>query len=210
MTIDKDFKKLVRERMAKTGESYTAALHHLRGGSTSTSADDLVDDDTVYTIEVDGRWSARNPSHPNSVGHGPTKRRAWLEMFSRQLDETFKRHPTNVLTLIEPRTGAWTARATENLALLGEGRSEHEATDNLMRKLPTDPQRRWPEDRFTRTVTFKEHADGRWSARSDTSEELMGWGSHRNEAEENLIQAEYHRDAMNDVPEEYGYYKDDD
>lgn len=52
MTTNRDFKRLVRARMAKTGESYTAARRHLATPDNTPSADEYADlagvsDDTV-------------------------------------------------------------------------------------------------------------------------------------------------------------------
>lgn len=209
MTIDKDFKKIVRERMAKTGESYTAALRQLRGEGAEGASGPPEADGFLYAVEVDGRWSARDPSNPGHVGYGPTKRRACSAMLNDRFSALFKRRRANILTLTASTRGHWIARGTEDLSVAGEGTTERTATSALMSQLPALPYARWPEDRFTRTVWFEEHADGRWSARSDMSDGLMGWGKDRNEAEENLIQAEEDRDAMYDQPEDYGHYKDD-
>jgi hypothetical protein len=203
MTIDKDFKELVRARMEKTGESYTAARAHLR-----REEDEDEDDGATYGLAADGRWLAQSRETPEHVGYGPTKQRAWHEMFGRQFDSIFKRRRTNVLTYVETKEGKWTARATENLSVLGEGAHEEDALRDWRAKVGLDPQRIW-ENRYTRTVYFKEHADGRWSAKSDRHDQQIGWGKDKNEAEENLIEAEYDYDCDNDQPEDYGYYKDD-
>jgi hypothetical protein len=55
MTEDKDFKALIRARMAKTGESYTAARHHLlRKAAPELDAqqpeDDQLPPETSFTL----------------------------------------------------------------------------------------------------------------------------------------------------------------
>lgn len=65
MTQRKDLKRLVRERMAKTGESYTTARMHLTGGNVdekgSSSGSEDWFDNTIFALAVDGRWSATDP-----------------------------------------------------------------------------------------------------------------------------------------------------
>jgi hypothetical protein len=58
MTTDKDFKKVVRERAAKTGESYTTARHQLEGDS-SPAALTVLRDQLVATIQY--FWTTFRP-----------------------------------------------------------------------------------------------------------------------------------------------------
>lgn len=74
MTTDKDFKNLVRARMAKTGESHAAARAQLlasRGASVQPE-----DHDVRVIQESSGRWAARNDSYPDLAGFGSTQHEA--------------------------------------------------------------------------------------------------------------------------------------
>ncbi len=88
MTDKKDFKRLIRERMDKTGESYTAALKHFRENPARPGAVDLlaqwdaeeeafvaqqVEELGIRVIhEASGRWAARTNDYPNLVEYGAT------------------------------------------------------------------------------------------------------------------------------------------
>lgn len=85
MTDKKDFKKLVRERMAKTGESYTSArMHLLRSGpweqideETEASLAREVEARGIRVIhEASGAWAARTDEYPDLVEHADTPKRA--------------------------------------------------------------------------------------------------------------------------------------
>lgn len=81
MTIDKDFKNLVRERMAKTGESYAAARAQVLA-SREVSAQPRDGDRSVRVIhEASWRWAARDDAYPELVGHGSTQDEAKHRLF---------------------------------------------------------------------------------------------------------------------------------
>ncbi|MEO5927524.1 MAG: hypothetical protein ABIO72_02360 [Patescibacteria group bacterium] len=211
MTIDKDFKKLVRARMEKTRESFTAARAQLHR---QQSTDEEL---CVYGLAPDGRVSARfkpGVTHESSdlAGYGPNERSAERDLF-RRISPTFE--PANVLTL-ELRHDAkfWTARATERMDVVGTGPGDWEAEEDLGRKLPPwkphpRPQNPWRRSRFTHEVRFIEHADGRWSAEDGRDRELIAWGPTRNEAELKLHELQEDRDTRYDSFEDYGNTWDD-
>jgi len=213
MTIDKDFKKLVRARMEKTGESYTAARAALLKERASPDAPYAYVDTAVYTQGVDGRWRAEEPDEPGVIGYGPSHRYAAIDQSRRSSVKRYAgtklsalaAHVPRVAIVVRNRAGQWTAYAQEDPAAMVEGTNRWSAESALESKLP--PRRG---DHFTRTVILEEHDDGRWSAQSDGDDSCgaMTWGASRNEAEEKLMDDEETESFMNDSIEDYGSDRD--
>lgn len=87
MTAEKDFKKLVRERMSKTGESYATARMNLMETLPSFLEQIRSEDRHRVALEVDarniqvveeasGQWVARAPEYPELIERAPTSERA--------------------------------------------------------------------------------------------------------------------------------------
>lgn len=75
MTTDKDFKKLVRARMAKTGESYmTARENMLRKDDALSQEVEALGIRVIH--ESSGLWAARIRGNSELVTHGKTKEEA--------------------------------------------------------------------------------------------------------------------------------------
>ncbi|WP_433179508.1 hypothetical protein [Actinoallomurus sp. CA-150999] len=69
MTANKHFKRRVRERARRTGESYTAALRHLRrldAKEQSVQWQRIEKPDFGYALQVPGDWQEREPNLKNS------------------------------------------------------------------------------------------------------------------------------------------------
>jgi hypothetical protein len=202
MTERKDLKRLIRERMAKTGESYTTARMHLAGGEGESGAVGKEwFDNTIFVLAVDGRWSATDPDRRDCVGYGPNQYRAWNAMSNLRFELSLGRRtrPMNVLTLIEQSPTRWTARATVNLDVCAEGGSRAEAVHSLVRALgPAHERRPWAdseEEDFDRTVVFQKTASGTWSAEARPA---RGEGATLDEAEADMLDDE---DAIYDFPD---------
>jgi hypothetical protein len=201
MTEDKDLKRLIRERMAKTGESYTTARMHVVGETVTSGGGKEWFDNTIFALAVDGRWAATDPDRPGCVGYGPNQYRARNAMSNLRIDLSLGRptRPMNVLTLIEVSPGHWTARATVNLDVCAEGASRTEAVQALVRALgPAHERHSWAhseEENFDRTVVFQKTATGAWSAESRPA---RGEGATLNEAEADMLDDE---DAIYDSPD---------
>jgi hypothetical protein len=207
MTINKDFKKLVRARMEKTRESYTAARAALL--KENANADPQYVDTTVYVRGIDGRWRAEEPDEPGVIGYGPSHRYAAIDQSRRSSVTRYAgtklsalaAHVPRVAIVVRDRADRWTAYAQEDPATVVAGTNKWSALSALESKLP--PRRG---DHFTRTVVLEEHEDGRWSAQSDGDESCgaMTWGASRSEAEEKLMDEEETESFMNDSIEDYG------
>jgi hypothetical protein len=212
MTIDKDFKKIVRARMEKTGESYTSARAALLKETTETGTRSEYVDRTVFGHAVDGRITAEDPDVPGVVGYGPSKRYALMDQSRRESAKRYAGTPFAsqlpvVVTKVRDRGGRWTAYMIDNPPFVGEGANRWSALDALEQKL--SPKER---DRYTRTVVLEEHDDGRWSAKAEGEDSCgaIGWGATRNEAEEKLMNAEETNSFMNQSIEDYGADRDHD
>ncbi|MCO5997587.1 hypothetical protein [Actinoallomurus rhizosphaericola] len=69
MTANKNFKRRVRERARRTGESYTAALRHLRrteAEEQSVEWQRIEKPDFGYAVQVPRDWQEREPNLRNS------------------------------------------------------------------------------------------------------------------------------------------------
>ncbi|WP_345367114.1 hypothetical protein [Actinoallomurus liliacearum] len=69
MTANKHFKRRVRERARRTGESYTAALRHLRRSEAKEHAvqwQRIEKPDFGYVVHVPHDWQEREPNLANS------------------------------------------------------------------------------------------------------------------------------------------------
>jgi hypothetical protein len=69
MTADKNFKRLVRERARRTGESYTAALSHLRRIASRESSmqwQRVEKPEYGYAVHIPAGWEEREPNLKNS------------------------------------------------------------------------------------------------------------------------------------------------
>lgn len=210
MTTDKDFKKLVRARMEKTRESYTAARAALLQETAERDSRTEYVDRTVFGHAVDGRITAQDPDVPGVVGYGPSKRYALMDQSRRESAKRYAGTPfaarlSVVVTKVRDRGGRWTAYTIDNPPFVGEGENRWSALDALDQKLP--PKQR---DRYTRTVILEEHDDGRWSAKAEGEHSCgaIAWGATRNEAEERLMDEEETESFMNDSIEDYGSDRD--
>jgi hypothetical protein len=206
MPTDKNFKRLVRERMERTGELYTQARDALLRGE----HDD--DEAVVFQQAIDGRWSAEHPDDPGVIGYGPSKRLAALDRSNRAWSRRFAGSPfarrvLNALTLRREAPDRWTARASDRLEVVAEGTSRWLAEEALEMRLYGRHT-----SRFDRTVVLEKHDDGRWSAIAEGENShsgLMGWGAGPNEAEAELMDKEDLESSLNDYPDDYAFYGDD-
>jgi hypothetical protein len=210
MTIDKDFKKLVRARMAQTGEGYTAARAALLKEATERDTRSEYVDRAVFGHAADGRITAHDPGMPDVVGYGPSKRYALMDQSRRESAKRYAGTPFAarvpvVVTKRRDRGGRWTAYMIDNPPFVGEGENRWSALAAMEQKMP--PKQR---DRHTRTVLIEEHDDGRWSAKAEGEDSCgaIGWGATPNEAEEKLMDEEETESFMNDSIEDYGSDRD--
>lgn len=87
MTRDKDFKRIVRQRMAKTGESFVTARTAIltKGEGLAMKEDETLRVRTIH--ETSGRWAARSDLYPRLVGYGTSE-----EESKERLSELIMQH----------------------------------------------------------------------------------------------------------------------
>lgn len=214
MTQDKDLKRLIRERMVKTGESYTAAKRHFGAPAVKPHASDdeveHVDSElgVEYRREPDGSWSARDLKGRRLVGYGPEQYPALLDLRAQMppfFGRILGRAPGPIIMkLAQYAHGGWSGRTSLDLGASVTAESEDEVRRQLVRRF--GPVALGP---VRRTVRFKEHADGRWSAQGDRWGGAIGWGATQLEAEKYLVWNEDEFDVIYDDPGPGNEHSDD-
>jgi hypothetical protein len=116
MTKDKDFKKVVRARSAKTGESYSTARSHLVNSP----------DEASRPSEASSRDDARFEPEPGSL----------LAQFRAEDERNARREIDDRRIRVErDDTGRWVARSDEYPNLVGRGSTELDAAIFLIAEI---------------------------------------------------------------------------
>jgi hypothetical protein len=122
MTANKHFKRRVRERARRTGESYTAALRHLRridARERLMTWQRIEKPDFGYAIHVPPGWDERSPNLKNS----PWETARFAEPGDRRHSVVMFRHP------IRPGRSAAEVAETVQVTLQHAGFEDFEISD---------------------------------------------------------------------------------